>query len=221
MTREAFQVEPGGAVRVAQMTALLDRIEGLDAETMFESVPTVLHDRLASPRFAQRLMRRHVKRFVGTDVFTPVSDDLEAVLIEASPEDFDRLIACAGAHVLSSDVLRIVRRSDLETLERDLGVSVRDAALRGERLGIGVKRRSRIEAGLDEAIRDEGALCWACWLTTRGTAARRRLRALTPLHVVARIPGALDDDADARRLRAAVFTTELEAYLSNLSSEAA
>ena len=204
--------------RIDEMRETLDQIESLDIETVLSGVPTALKSKLEARRFRTRLSMRRARRILADDLLKTSRDSRGDMLLEGSSELIEALCAFVGAHIHWQNVLRIVQRDEALALNSALGVPARQAALRGrESVDTVLPTVSNGSADLlVDHIRREGALSWACWISTQERAFARRLRVLTPASVSQLVANEIPDDARERERRCSIVELELNAMTEHL-----
>jgi len=199
------------------MREVIDKVSGLDQESILAKLGSAERDRLSNSRMLSRLTMRRARNILPKGLFSQSVDDREATIIEGGSEIIELLTVTVGAHVLWEQVIRLVQRTDREALNADLGIRSCQIALRGRQHNLGSVSSRHDSADdatnrltLAERIREEGALSWACWLAARDPISARRLRVFTPERVSKFIVGGLPGTAEERDRRRSVVDLELD-----------
>lgn len=203
------------AQRIASMRDGIDRFLEVDSETLLSGLDSTVKERLAHPRLIPRLAMRRARRLAGRDLFSPALDDRDSLLLEGGASAVEELTLATGVHILWRDIIRIVRRAELEALDAATNLPVREIALRGRGREIGIAQCFDPDEYPDlvERIRREGALSWACWLAVRDPASARRLRVFTPVSITRLLPKAMPTDPLNRDQRRLVVDVEINAMM--------
>jgi len=209
------------AQRTTEMRDLIARMDGLDKATILSSIDPVVVERLSSDRFMPRLVMRRGRRIAANGLFAPASGVREKALLDGGDGFIEMLCHSVGAHILWQEVIRLVRRLDVDALNDALGIPSREIALAGRDEAFGVTPLSTDEAtdDLAERARREGAVSWACWLTTCDAVLARQLRIFTPESVSSLVLGALPENPEQRKLRRYVVEFELDRILALRDAE--
>ena len=209
------------AQRTTDMRDLIARMDDLDEATVLSSVDPILRERLALGRVLPRLVMRRARRIAPNGLFTPPSDSREKMLLQGGSVLVETLCHSAGVHILWHEVVRLVRRIDAHSLDKDLGIASREIALtaREEAIGVVPLSPTEEEMSLSEKAKQEGALSWACWLAACKPDVARRLRVLTPDSVASRVHGGLPDNPEQRNLRRRVVEFEIDRIMARATAE--
>ena len=204
------------------MRDFIARMDGLDQATILSGLDPAVRERLSSERFMPRLVMRRARRIASNGLFVSTKGDREQALLNGENDLIENLCHKVGAHILWQEVVRLVRRLDLDAFNDRLGVSARDIALSGRDQGFRVIPISLDDAADDlaECAKREGAVSWACWLATSDSIAARQLRVLTPDSISSLVRGGLPDDPEQRTLRRQVVEFELDKMMAQDAAEA-
>ena len=208
--------------KIDSFRAILGHVVEMGDETIYSGLDPVVRERLAGSRMSPRLAMRRARRICPSGLFTQSDDHREALLYDRGPEGIEALMISVGSHVLWSDIIRLVQRTERDSLDAELGISARIPAMRGREHNFGVVAVDEAAGSslLAERILREGALCWACWLAGRDRVSARRLRVLTSETVSTRIGGALPGTAGNRKKRRQVVDLEIDEFVRLANFEA-
>lgn len=202
-------------LRVDSMRAIVDQCLDLDGATLMAGVDENLHSRLSSSRLIPRLAMRRARRLAPRGLFAPAIDARDSMMLAGGAQAIEALTLAVGAHIHWSEIVRMVQRVEIDSLDASLGLPARDIAMRGRAVDLGVAPVGETSDAMDlvERVRREGALSWACWLAVRDPVSARRLRVLTPSAVTDLLPRAMPESADDRARRRSVVECEIDAMM--------
>lgn len=205
------------------MRGLIARLEELDENTILSSVDPLVRERVSSPRLMSRLVMRRGRRIASQGLFAPALNDREQAILNGGAGFIVALSHTVGVHILWQEVVRLVRRLDVDALNDTLGVPSRDIALiaRDEAFGVDVLSDFDVDCDLAERAQREGALSWACWLAACDANSARQLRVFTPDSVSIHVQRGLPDDPEQRKLRRQIVEFELDRLIALQNAEAA
>lgn len=208
--------------RISEMRGIIAGMDALDDGTILSGMDPVMQERLSYDRIRPRMVMRRGRRIAPKRLFAPVLDAREQSILSGGSGLIETLSHAIGVHILWQDVVRLVRRSDLEALDVVLGVSSREIALLARENPLAVEPIDAPEeksTDLAEKVRREGALGWACWLAACDPAQARRLRVFTPASVSSEVIGGLPGDPKQRNLRRRVVEFEIDQHLKRVQAE--
>ena len=203
------------SLRVDSMRAVVEQCVNLDAATITAELTESVHHHIATPRLMPRLAMRRARRLAAGSLFSPIQDEHDSMILAGGADAIEALSLAVGVHVHWSEIVRMVRRVDTESLDAALGLPSRTIALRGRASDFGVPPLHEGDDAMEliERVRRDGALSWACWLAARDPASARRLRVLTPCVVTDLLPPVLPANAEDRANRRLVVDAEISAMM--------
>ena len=206
---------------------LSGNISSVGSDTVLESFPYLDSDVFSNDRSIAQLAMVRARKIVSAGLYSYSYNENETFLLQHGADMIGSLIMSAGVHVLWSDVIRIIQRSERDALDAELGLASRPIALRARLHDIHTLTLvPELDGGdgdvstiskLPENIRREGAACWACWLDAQNDIPARCLRVLTPKRFVDLMPSELSEDVGERNRRCLLVDIELEAIMKVLA----